>query len=234
MNSEHAIGLKERKSLGGLFCRRQCLVPTWRGWLVLLVAVAAGTFILVRTVQPFLAVNAPVSGGLLVVEGWMPDFALQEAIAEFRRNPYTGFFVTGGPLSYGAPLSEYRTYAEMGAATIAKLGLGTNVVQPVPAPKVLRDRTFASALALKHWLREHGIASAKLNVISKGAHARRTRLLYEKAFGKGTEIGIVAVPDQAYDAKRWWASSEGFRDVIDELVAYVHARLIFRISEEDP
>ena len=108
------------------------------------------------------------------------------------------------------------------------------MVQPVPAPLVLQDRTFASAVALKHWLRGHGIASAKLNVISKGAHARRTRLLYEKAFGKGSEIGIVAVPDQTYDAKRWWASSEGFRDVIDELVAYVHARLIFRTSEVVP
>jgi len=234
VNSEHAIGMKERKSFGGLLCRRQCLVPTWRGWLALLVAAAAGAFVGVRTVQPFLAVNAPVSGGLLVVEGWMPDFAMKEAIAEFGRNQYSSLFVTGGPLSFGAPLSEYRTYAELGAATIAKLGLGTNVAQPVPAPLVLQDRTFASAVALKHWLRGHGIASAKLNVISKGAHARRTRLLYEKAFGKGSEIGIVAVPDQTYDAKRWWASSEGFRDVIDELVAYVHARLIFRTSEVVP
>jgi hypothetical protein len=234
VNSEHATDLKEHKSFGGFFCRRQCLVPTWRGWLALLVAVAAGTVVVVRTLQPFLAVNAPVSGGLLVVEGWMPDFALKEAIAEFGRNHYSGFYVTGGPLSYGAPLSEYRTFAEMGAATIMKLGLSTNVVQPVPAPRVRHDRTFASALALKHWLREHGIASAKLNVISKGAHARRTRLLYEKAFGKGSEIGIVAVPDQAYDAKRWWESSDGFRDVINELVAYVHARLLFRTAAEEP
>src|SRR5438876_293079 len=155
VNSEHAIGMKERKSFGGLLCRRQCLVPTWRGWLALLVAAAAGAFVGVRTVQPFLAVNAPVSGGLLVVEGWMPDFAMKEAIAEFGRNRYSSLFVTGGALRFGAPLSEYRTYAELGAATIAKLGLGTNVVQPVPAPLVLQDRTFASAVALKHWLRGH-------------------------------------------------------------------------------
>jgi hypothetical protein len=226
--------MKERRPYGGLFCRRQCLVPTWRGWLALLIAAAAGFVVAVRTVQPFLAVNAPVTGGLLVVEGWMPDFALKEAMAEFGRNRYSAVFVTGGPMDAGAPLSEYGTYAELGAATIEKLGLGNHAVQPVPAPEVRQDRTFASALALRRWLREHGIASAKLNVISKGAHARRTRLLYEKAFGNGSEIGVIAVPDPGYDAKRWWASSKGFRDVIDETLAYVYARLIFRPPREEP
>jgi hypothetical protein len=226
--------MKERKPFGSLLRRRQCMVPTWRGWLALLIVSVAGFVVAVRTVQPFLAVNAPVTGGLLVVEGWMPDFALKEAMAEFGRNHYRGLFVTGGPMDTGAPLSEYGTYAELGAATIEKLGLGTNVVHSVPAAKVREDRTFASALALKRWLRERGITSAKLNVISKGPHARRTRLLYEKAFGKGTEIGIIAVADEDYDAKRWWASSKGFRDVIGETVAYVYARLIFRAPREEP
>jgi len=59
-------------------------------------------------------------------------------------------------------------------------------------------------------------------------------LLYEKAFGKGSEVGIIAVPDHGYDAKRWWASSKGFRDVTDEAIAYVYARLIFRAPRDEP
>jgi len=52
-------------------------------------------------------------------------------------------------------------------------------------------------------------------------------------FEKESEIGVIAVPDRDYDAKRWWSSSEGVRDVIDELVAYVYARLIFRPARQE-
>ena len=227
-NSEHFARVKEPRSFWGLFCRRQCVVPTWRGWIALLAATAVALCVAVRTVHPFLAVTARVDGEVLVVEGWAADYAMEQAIAEFRRHPYRALCVTGGPIEKGAPLSEYKTYAELGLATIEKLGLRTNVVHAVPAPVVRKDRTFASARTLKHWLREHGLMTAKINVVSGDAHARRTRLLFEKAFGKDSEIGIIAVEDQTYDAKRWWTSSRGFRTVVDEAIAYLYARLMFR------
>jgi hypothetical protein len=33
-------------------------------------------------------VNQPAVADLLVVEGWLPDFALQAALAEFQKGPY--------------------------------------------------------------------------------------------------------------------------------------------------
>jgi hypothetical protein len=56
--------------------------------------------------------------------------------------------------------------------------------------------------------------------------------LYEKAFGAGTVIGVIAVPDREYEPQRWWASSSGVRDVVDEAVAYLYARFIFRAPKE--
>jgi hypothetical protein len=201
------------------------LLPTWRGWLVLLFAGAALIVFSVRGAYSFLAVNDPVHNGVLVVEGWLPDYALQEAITQFRRDHYHKIFVTGGPLEDGAPLSEYRNFAELGAVTLVRFGAETNAVQAVPAPKVRVDRTYASAVALKDWLSQHGITEMNFNVISLGAHSRRTRLLFERALGKGCRVGITAVQDQDYDAKRWWGSSAGVRTVIDEMIAYWYARL---------
>jgi hypothetical protein len=218
---------RTRRNLG-LVCRRELLVPTRRGWLLLLLATIILGILLLRSIQPFLAVSAPVSGGLLVAEGWLADYALQAAVDEYERGAYEGFHVTGVPLEKGAPLSEYRTYAELGAAVVIKLGLATNEVHAVPAPDVRQDRTYASAVALKRWLAEQGRGASVLTVVSVGAHARRTRLLYEKAFGAGTVIGIIAVPDREYEAQRWWASSSGVRDVVDETVAYLYARFVFR------
>jgi hypothetical protein len=217
--------MKERKPMQGFLRRRECLLPTLRGWIVLLFTCAVLMVFAVRGAYSFLAVNDPVYNGALVVEGWLPDYALEQAITEFRRDHYSKIFVTGGPLGSGTPLSEYKTIAELGAVRLVRLGVNTNAVQAVPTPKVRLDRTDASAVALKNWLGQHGAAETNINVISLGAHARRSRLLFEKAFGRGCRVGIIAIEDQDYDSKRWWDSSDGVRTVIGEMIAYLRARL---------
>jgi hypothetical protein len=223
-------GTKPHRLFWGLLRRRECLLPTWRGGLLLLLAGGLLAIGAVRKAHSFLAINDPVAGGALVVEGWAPDYALEQAITEFRRHPYTRIYVVGVPLERGAPLSEYKTYAELSAATLLKLGLNRDSVQAVPAPPVRQDRTYASALALKKWLQEHNAMPAEFNLISLGPHARRSRLLFEKAFGGDVRVGIIALEDQDYDPQHWWKSSQGVRAVTDELTAYAYARLLFHPS----
>jgi uncharacterized SAM-binding protein YcdF (DUF218 family) len=102
----------------------------------------------------------------------------------------------------------------------------------VPAAKVKRDRTYVSAVALRDWFRQRGPAPAALNVVTTDVHARRTRLLFEKAFGAGTRIGIIAVPDDRFDGVRWWRTSEGVRTVFSESLGYFYARVFFVISDD--
>jgi len=207
--------------------RREGWFPTWRGWLAGLALLGAlGVLFLVRLL-PFLAVSRPVETDLLVVEGWVPDFVHEAGLAEFRRGGYRRLLVTGGPLEFGEPLSEYRTLAERGASVLARYGCPTNVLHAVPAPKVRHDRTYTSAFALRQWLVREQRLPKRLNVVTLGAHARRTRLLFQKAFGDETEIGVIAVPDERFDSRRWWRSSEGFRGVTGEAIAYVYGRFLF-------
>ena len=217
-----------------LFRRRQIPVPTWRGWLLLIVLAVLFCVIAVKRAYWFLAVTAPKPGGVLVIEGWAPDYALAQAAQEFRRNRYEKLFATGGPVEYGAPLSEYTTYAEVGAATLLKLGLGTNEVQAAPAPLVKQDRTYTAAVALRHWMREHNLIATNVNVLTVGPHARRTRLMFHKAFGKGVTIGIIATGPGDFEENKWWRSSQGFRAVTGELMAYGYARLLFHPAQEPP
>jgi len=219
------------RSRWGLCRRRLCWVPTWRGWLLTALLFVLVATILVRGAHPFLAVNAPVPGGVLVVEGWASDAGMEAVISEFKANHYEKLFVTGGPLEQGAPLSEYRTYAELGAATLLKLGMPTNAVQAVPAPRVNRDRTYASAVTLRQWFADHGMTPDKINLMSGGPHARRSRLLFQKAFGSGVTIGVIAGPVSEYDPRHWWRSSQGFRVVTSEAIAYLYARVLFRAKD---
>ena len=219
--------VEQSKTEGKLLRRRQVLVPTWRGWLVLLAGFVVLAIIAIHEIHPFLAVNAPLPGGVMVVEGWAPDQALSNAVAEFRRNHYDRMYITGGPIEAGAPLSEYQTYAARGSAILQKLGMLTNEIQAVPAPWVRQDRTYTAALSLANWLRAGGVRPTEINLITEDTHARRSRLLYRKALGSGVKIGVTAMPPQDYDPRRWWRSSVGVRSVIGETIAYGYARLFF-------
>ncbi len=185
-------------------------------------------FVAAKEIYPFLATTETVSGGDLVVEGWVADYAFEKAIAEFKRNQYRKLYVTGGPIERGASLLGYMTYAELGAAIVRSKGLPSYVVQAVPAPNVGRDRTYASAVALKNWLLEHGVVPKSYHVMSIGPHARRTRLMFEEALGEGAVVGITAIDDPSYDPQNWWNTSEGVRTVIGETIAYGYARFLFR------
>lgn len=196
--------------------------------LVLLVIVA----ILLRGIHPFLAVNAPVEADVLVVEGWVADYAFEAASRKFSQGGYQMIYVTGGPMERGAPLSEYKTYAALGAAVLDVLQVPTNQLQAVPAPKVKRERTYISALALRDWFEKNEIQPQQINLMTIGVHARRSRLMFERAFGSSVEVGIICVEDENYDPNRWWAYSQGVRMVLGETVGYVYARLFFRVSAE--
>ncbi len=222
----------EKKKGWRLLRRREILLPTWRGWLVLLLLFLLLGYICVRGAYGFLAVTAPVPGGALVVEGWAPDYALKQALTELDRGKYQKVFVTGVPVDYGGPLSRYKSYAEIGAATLVAFGLNSNIVQAVSGENVLQDRTYACAVALAQWFHANGGPPARLTLMTEGPHARRSRLLFQRALGKHVEVGIIAVPPNGYSPGRWWRSSAGVRTVLSEAIAYVYARLVFRPRAE--
>lgn len=206
-------------------------MPTWRGWLLLGVIFLTLAFAAIWAAYPFLAVTDTKPGGVLVVEGWASDYALEAAVAETKQFSYERVYVTGGPIEQGGPLSNYKTYADLGRATLLALGMSTNLVQPVPGPRVKQDRTYASALAFRKWVDEHGIQLTRVNVLTVGPHARRSRLLFQKSLGD-VPIGVIAVAEPDYDARHWWRSSQGFRIVTSEAIAYLYARFLFRPSTE--
>jgi hypothetical protein len=216
--------------LGGLLQSRVCLVPTLRGWALMLGAALVLIFVVGRQLCAFLTVNDSIPGGVLVVEGWVPAYAAQEALAEFQSHPYLGIYVTGEPMEDGNPYFVFKNYAEFTAEKLREAGAPADRVHPVPAPLVGKDRTYTMALGLKKRLESDGVSTAKINIVSFGPHSRRTRLLYELAFGPSSQIGMIAITDREFHPDQWWKTSVGVRSVIGEAIAYGYARFIFRPS----
>jgi hypothetical protein len=185
-----------------------------------------------RQLCEFLTVNDPVPGGVMVIEGWIPPYAVQEALKEFRRNHYSGIYAAGEPMEEGNPYIGYRNYAELTVARLIEAGAAPETLHAVPAPFVGKDRTYTMASVVKKRLEADGISTARINVISVGPHSRRSRLLYQFAFGPTSQVGMIAVTDREFDARHWWTTSNGVRSVISEAIAYCYARFLFRPSAE--
>lgn len=212
----------------GLLRRREMTVPSLRGLLILGILMATAVWMFMRNVQPFLAVNQPVGGEVLVVEGWIPDYAMREALATFRSHPYKLMITTGGPMPQGMAFSTFGTYAEFAAAVMKDLGLGGDSVVIARSVEVGRDRTYQEGLSVGEWLHAHPGAVTRLDLVSFSTHARRSRLLFRMALGTKVEVGVLAPRDIGYDPAAWWKTSNGVRRVSDEVVAYMYAKWIFR------
>jgi hypothetical protein len=209
-----------------LFRRRSCPVPTWRAWLLLAIAALLASWITRHALYPFLAVTEPLPGGTLIVEGWAGDATLHRALAEMRSGHFSRCFVTGGPLELGAPLSEHKTFAELGGATLLRIGIPSNQLVAVPSPAVKRDRTLAAAQTLREWLDAHSDTETNFTLMTGSVHARRSWLLFEDALKPQRRVGVIAAPPMDFDPQDWWRTSQGFRTVTSEALAYVYARFL--------
>lgn len=88
------------------------------------------------------------------------------------------------------------------------------------------ERTYTVALAAREKLKSMGIASGKVDVVCLGTHARRSQLLYRKAFQPGWNVGVISYRDGNY-SRQWWRSSEGARAVVYEMFAWLYCVLFF-------
>jgi uncharacterized SAM-binding protein YcdF (DUF218 family) len=215
-----------RKKLWGILERRECWRLSWRGRLsvtaILLLCVAGGTI----AIYPFLATTERIDADVLVVEGWVHDYAILSAAREFHAGRYQQIFTTGGPvIGSGGYTNDFNTAASVGADLLKHAGVPAEKVQMVPSRIMDRDRTYASAVALKQWFAEHSVSTRRITILTEDLHARRTRLLFQRALGREFALGIIAVPNPDYDASRWWYYSEGVRDVINEGISYFYAKL---------
>ena len=193
--------------------------PTWLGWLVifaglLLPAAAWGLW-----GERFLALNDPLPADVLVVEGWIGLDGMAEVRREFHRGGYALIVTAGGPTGHRWTKSKYN-YALSAADVLIGWGLPADKVVAAPADDLREQRTFGAATAVRAKLDELGLKPRAVNVLSLGAHTRRSHLVYKKVLGDLAPVGAVAWWPEHYNRERWWHSSERASDLLKESVGY--------------
>jgi hypothetical protein len=216
-----------RRRFGGLLVRRECWTLCWPAKLLLMAVVLGALFCGRQFFYSFLAVTNPVPAKYLVVEGWLPPYALKETVALFKAGHYQKIFTAGCLDLDDWDLPANKTYAELAAERLNKLGISNDLIQAVPSRVSQKDRTYYSALAVREWCEQNHVLLGSFDLVSVGPHARRSWLLYEKAFHNDVKIGVIAIENKTYDTAHWWRSSQGVREVVGETIAYFYARVLF-------
>jgi hypothetical protein len=119
----HSYGKSSRK-FWGILRRKERWALSWRGWLLGITAGLIAAYFALLSVYPFLAITHRVNANILVVEGWIHEYAIRSAVDEFRSGSYEQVFTTGGPVpGTGGYTNDYNTSASVGADRLRKNGL---------------------------------------------------------------------------------------------------------------
>jgi DUF218 domain len=220
-------------TLPTLIRRRLVWLPTLWGVSLMCVVISMLALAAARHLGGYLALNEPALGRdgkgarTLVVEGWLDESELNEAIVAFRRGRYERIVTSGGPIDSWQEGVIWPTFAERAANYLKRHGVADAAVVAVPAPASAQDRTFLSAVVVRDWTRGLEPPADAIDLFSSGPHARRSRLAYRMAFGPEVAIGVLAAAPRRYDVAHWWRTSEGAKAVLGELLSLGWTRCCF-------
>jgi uncharacterized SAM-binding protein YcdF (DUF218 family) len=216
-----------RRRWGGVRKQKPCCTLSFLAKVVIFLAILGLFLIFVNGLHPFLAVSDPVPGGILVIEGWVHDINIEQTAIKFSAAHDRDVFILSALHASGSEREWGREHSEYIAAKLKRSGVSPERVHLIFCEVSKKDRTYHTAVALKSWLQERGIPVDSLNVITMGAHARRSRLLFQKAFGDKVKVGVIPIDDPDHDSAHWWRSRDGVGQMIYQCFAYIYAKFFF-------
>lgn len=182
--------------------------------------------VMIAGLHPFLALTRPVDADVLVVEGWIPDACLTDALEIFNAHHYALILTNGGKLEHPHQHNGATTYADLAKTKLVHMGVDEKLIIAVPTEQVQQSRTFSFAQSTVEWLRHNRPATRAFNVLTHGTHARKSFVLYQKASENQLQVGIISAPPVTYNPLYWYLSGEGIGFVFKNLAGYVHAFLL--------
>jgi hypothetical protein len=181
-----------------------------------------GAVVVLAGLHRFLALDKPLaSARCLIVEGWLPPLELRQCAAIAIRDQYELVIVAARKEALKADPS--MTILDRARAVLIANGVAAEKIVLVGAPPTGNHRTFAAALAVRAWLKTLPATPSQANVVSGGAHARKTHAAYRRALAGMVELGSLSVRPDAYNPTWWFLSRIGVRYTLLDLVGYLYA-----------
>ncbi len=198
------------------------------GWLLILSIIAIAFLIYVKGIVGFLSTEENIDAKIMVIEGYMPDYAYYDIIKIFNEKNYDLIVTSGATFDQGFYLSGINTAAGLIRNSLLKLGFDSAKVVAVPVPRdVYKDRTYHSAIYSHKYIREHFPEVKSINIVSLGIHATRSLYLFKMVYEPEIQVGNIVIPHISISKNDWYKSSRGFKGVLNETISYYYVKFFF-------
>jgi uncharacterized SAM-binding protein YcdF (DUF218 family) len=213
-----------------LFRRRSLVLPTLAGWLLIVLVLGLIAILTFRNLALFLIVNEPIAANYLVIEAWMEKEELEQARAYFDANGYQLAILVGGPISDDFHEMD-SNFAARAANYLRLKGMPADKMAVVETPYSAQNRTFLNGVYVREWFLRQGGEVENIDIFTSPVHTRRSRDLYQDAFGEKAEVGVVPSNPRYFDPEYWWSSSDSGKKVAVEFAAWLLVKCCFSPGE---
>lgn len=111
-------------------------------------------------------------------------------------------------------INNFNSNAELSRFRLMSMGIDSTQIKAAPGKRVIINRTLTSAVSFRDWLKTTKIDIKGINIISLGAHTRRTWMIYNKILHKKYEIGIISLPDYDFNHSRLYRLLKTIRETL--------------------
>ncbi len=182
----------------------------------------------VGNIVPFLSAEKTIDAKILIIEGYVPDYAYPGIIELFQQKNYELIVTSGTSFDQGHYIAGVKTAADLIRNSLINLGFDSSKVIAVPVPpEIYKDRTWHSALYSFNYIKANYPETKKANIVSTGVHSRRSKYLFDMVFEPEIELGNIVIDQPSVPKRGWYKSSRGFKTVLNESISYLYVKLFF-------
>jgi hypothetical protein len=121
----------------------------------------------------------------------------------------------------------YKSRAGSSADYLIELGVPSEAIYIIDAPRVEYNKTYTTAKAVAAWMEENDFQERRMNLISENVHSRRSWMLFKKAMPDNTKIGIISSSRFKNDDTNWWKNRGRRAYVISQTIKFWYAVLSY-------
>ena len=172
-------------------------------------------------IKYYLVLNRPVKSEYLIVEFWISDYAMNEALNIFKKGLFDKLIV---PVIVDNEIAgkEEKNYRQL----IDDKGISQQKLEILKGPHINKHRTISQALMVEKWFMTKNYNPSSINVVTETVHGRKTLITYKRVFRKETKIGIYSVDTNQYDMDRWYFSPLAIKYTIKNFIGCFYASTV--------
>ena len=135
---------------------------------------------------------------------------------------FNSVYDIGLPDGMNRIVNNYESHAEIARNKLLTLGVDSSLIIAAKGNRTGVNRTLASALAVRRWLKSYDGKIDGINIITLGIHSRRTLLTYNRVLDKSLEIGIISLSEHGEPG----FEELNFGDLLSELLSLIYYCII--------